>query len=182
MLGYCEKCQTVFKAQGTIQTGAGVVVHIHGLKTPCTKCGEWSKVLEGVYDFSQQGVFKLISGTPFTIDILNKLKSLAEKAIKEDSTPEKFVKEATNSNAILSFLEYCIPKNKKEFKNYLAWLLTILIPIIYDKCKNDNPSIIYNDERKIVNQPTINNYINYKAKKVAPTNKKMRIIKRIKKP
>jgi hypothetical protein len=89
-----------------------------------------AKVLDGRFSFDSNGVQTLLEGPQFTVDLLTQLKQLAQKARIEDTTPEKFVSEAEKLDSILGFLKYCVPKTNGELKEFLAWLIPVIIGLL----------------------------------------------------
>jgi hypothetical protein len=100
----------------------------------CPRCGHVANVLDGTYVY-ENGSQKLLSGPQFTLDILKKLKSLTERAQKENYTKEKFINEAKEISPLLASIEKYIPSEKVSA--FFAFLLALIIWLTSGKEKSE---------------------------------------------
>jgi len=115
--GYCAHCDLAFDSRG-----AGVVledctnVTIGGGKPlRCPECGRPAQIAAGTFNAIGDRL-ELVDGPPLTVEILQRLRDIAERAQSEEITPAEAVREARELNPVLGRL----------LESYLALGLTVL--------------------------------------------------------
>lgn len=97
---YCTHCGLVFRRHNLVALGGGAVVTMSDNVTSCPRCGHDAKIVDGSFDILN-GTLQLISGPDITRDILASFRDLADRAQKNEISPEQAVVAATELNPIL---------------------------------------------------------------------------------
>lgn len=157
MIATCtnRKCGLVFDYLG-INIKNSINVVIENNRVTCPKCHSVAKLLDGKFNFDEDGLATLLSGPQITFEILTQLKLLAEKAIKEEYSAETFIEKAKSISPIFEFLNSFIPEDKKEFKNYFYTFLTGLILFLLSKV-NDSEQNVTNNVSNTYNVRNVEN-------------------------
>ena len=95
----------------------------------CPKCGQESTILNGTFDFDDEGTPEFISGPEFTRSTYNRFEELVNAAKEEGIDEQEFVKRTEDISPLLAKeLEKYIAKreSKIEAKDYIGFLFTFL--------------------------------------------------------
>ena len=178
MIALCKNCGLVFKSRMFSFKGSTNVT-ISDVGEPCPNCGYTASLLDGTFDFDENGNAVLVSGPPLTSTIVKALKDLVLKAKQENFTPQKFIEEANSiSPEAGSNLAKLVPNS---FADIIAFFVLILSVLTYIENKQTKPEVINNFKVE-------NNYYtdvkqlksdNKAVKKVKTQKKKKKKIKRM---
>jgi len=115
MIAVCLSCKLIFEDRGiVIQDSTNVTLSNNS--TTCPKCGSRAKYLDGTFNFDSNGIISVLSAPQFTIDILNRIKSIVEDVQNRKITPEAFHKEVDALPPVIrSVLKLVIPKEPSGF-------------------------------------------------------------------
>lgn len=101
--GYCARCDLVFAGTGGIHLENSRNITIRNSSMTCPKCGRPAKLAEGTFNATHD-TLELVSGPPLTVEILEKLRDIAERARKQEITPTAAVQEAKELDVALGTL------------------------------------------------------------------------------
>jgi len=126
MIAVCTKCKLIFEDRGiVIQDSTNVT--LSNSYTTCPKCRSRAKYLDGTFNFDSNGIISVLSAPQFTIDILNRIKSILEDVQNKRISPEDFHKEVDALPPVIrSVLKLVIPKEPSGFWAMIGTLLIVL--------------------------------------------------------
>jgi rubredoxin len=141
MIEYCDNCHLVFESTfgPRFNPPPGLRFSVGGFTCVCPRCGHTIDG-SGEYEVDANGIVQFLSRPFFTIPVLEQIKQFAETAIEGNYDTEQAFEAAKKINPIIAFIISCIPRTNKEIRIHLAWLLTLLVPILYDKYKKAEPT------------------------------------------
>jgi hypothetical protein len=149
MIAVCIKCKLIFEDRGiVIQDSTNVT--ISNSSTTCPKCRSRAKYLDGTFNFDSNGIISVLSAPQFTIDILNRIKSIVEDVQNRKISPEDFHKEVDALPPVIrSVLKLIIPKEPSGFWAMIGTLLIVLNQLLGPKAEKTSEQTLGITETKI---------------------------------
>lgn len=149
MIAVCTYCKLIFEDRGiVIQDSTNVT--ISNSSTTCPKCRSRAKYLDGTFNFDSNGIISVLSAPQFTIDILNRIKSIVMDVQNRKISPEDFQKEVDAMPPVIrSVLKLIIPKEPSGFWAMVGTLLLVLNQLLGPKDENTSEQVLGITETKI---------------------------------
>jgi hypothetical protein len=149
MIAVCTNCKLIFEDRGIVIQDS-INVTISNSSTTCPKCRSRAKYLDGTFNFDSNGIISVLSAPQFTIEILNRIKSIVVDVQNRKISPEDFHKEVDALPPVIrSVLKLVIPKEASGFWAMIGTLLIVLNQLIGPKDEKTSEQVIGITETKI---------------------------------
>lgn len=120
---------------------------------PCPKCGNHMHIVDGHFNFTDKAI-EVLFAPQRTLNELEKLNLLIKESNKKNLSPSEISEKIKSEIPSLTSFANLIPQNRAEWFT----LASILIPLIWGSLQNPPPQ--QSSQNNIVNNITINQYIN----------------------